>query len=148
MGFVRANTSESDGTCLSNSTYQMPSTTFKANLFSWLRAEVRPLTEDHERLVAVLGMVRIETFVPVASELPGRPPEDRPALARAFVAKAMFDLPTTSMLIERLAVDATLRRLCGWERAGAVPSEAREAQVTRRNHGIAGRPAQLYGSEQ
>ncbi|MEY4956812.1 MAG: hypothetical protein RL409_1069, partial [Gemmatimonadota bacterium] len=41
-----------------------------------------------------------------------------------FVAKAVFDLPTTSMLIERLAVDATLRRLCGWERVGAVPSEA------------------------
>jgi hypothetical protein len=85
---------------------------------------VGPLTEDHERLVTVLGMVRIETFVQVVDGWPGRPPEDRPALARAFVAKAVFDLPTTSMLIERLAVDATLRRLCGWERVGAVPSEA------------------------
>jgi hypothetical protein len=34
--------------------------------------------------------------------LPGRPPCDRAALARAFVAKAVIGLPTTSMLIERL----------------------------------------------
>lgn len=96
----------------------------QGQLFPWLRAEVGPLTEDHERLVIVLGMVRIETFVQVVNGWPGRPPEDRPALARSFVAKAVFDLPTTSMLIERLAVDATLRRLCGWERAAAVPSES------------------------
>ncbi len=96
----------------------------QGHLFPCLRAEVGPLTEDHERLVTVLGMVRIETFVQVVDGWPGRPPEDRPALARSFVAKAVFDLPTTSMLIERLAVDATLRRLCGWERVGAVPSEA------------------------
>jgi hypothetical protein len=56
--------------------------------------------------------------------LPGRPPQDRHALARAFVAKAVLDLPTTAGLIERLAVDATLRRRCGFERASAVPSES------------------------
>jgi hypothetical protein len=54
----------------------------------------------------------------------GRPLEDRHALARAFVAKAVLDLPTTSGLIERLAVDAVLRRLCGFERASEVPSES------------------------
>ena len=52
---------------------------------------------------------------------PGRPPEDRRALARAFLAN---DVPTTRALIERLRIDPTLRRLCGWTRAGAVPSEA------------------------
>ena len=55
---------------------------------------------------------------------PGRPPEDRQALARAFLAKAVFDVPTTRALIERLQIDGTLRRLCGWTQAGAVPSEA------------------------
>ena len=63
----------------------------QGHLFPCLRAEVGPLTEDHERLVTVLGMVRIETFVQVVDGWPGRPPEDRPALARAFVAKAVFD---------------------------------------------------------
>ena len=36
----------------------------------------------------------------------------------------MFDLPTTRALRERPQVDATLRRLCGWERIDGVPSEA------------------------
>jgi len=41
-----------------------------------------------------------------------------------FIAKAVFNIPTTSLLIEMLSADKTLRRLCGWQRAGAVPSES------------------------
>jgi hypothetical protein len=93
-------------------------------LFPMLREEVGPLTTQHERLVVVLDVARVETFVRMWSGLPGRPPADRHALARAFVAKAVLDLATTSGLVERLAVDATLRRLCGWERASQVPSES------------------------
>jgi hypothetical protein len=93
-------------------------------LFPRLREEVGPLTAQHERLVIVLEVARIEAFVQMWPGLPGRPPQDRHALARAFVAKAVLDLPTTANLIERLAVDARLRRLCGWERASQVPSES------------------------
>jgi hypothetical protein len=93
-------------------------------LFPMLREEVGPLTAQHQRLVVVLDVARVETFVQMYPGLPGRPLEDRHALARAFVAKAVLDLATTSGLIERLAVDATLRRLCGWERASQVPSES------------------------
>ena len=93
-------------------------------LFPMLREEVGPLTAQHQRLVVVLDVARVEAFVQMYPGLPGRPPEDRHALARAFVAKAVLDLATTSGLIERLAVDATLRRLCGWERASQVPSES------------------------
>lgn len=93
-------------------------------LFPMLREEVGPLTPQHERLVIVLDLARIEAFVQMWPGLPGRPPEDRHALARAFVAKAVLNLATTSALIERLAVDTRLRRLCGWERASAVPSES------------------------
>ena len=89
-----------------------------------LRVEVGPLTAHHERLVIVLDVTRMETFVQMWSGLPGRPLEDRHALARAFVAKAVLNLPTTASLINRLTVDATLRRLCGWESAGQVPSES------------------------
>ncbi len=45
-------------------------------------------------------------------------------MPRAFVAKAMLGIPTTSALIERLAVDKSLRRILGWERRSQVPSEA------------------------
>lgn len=36
----------------------------------------------------------------------------------------MFNLPSTRPLIETLSVDKTLRRLCGWQRAGDVPGVA------------------------
>ena len=45
-------------------------------------------------------------------------------MARAFVAKAMLGIPTTSALIDRLDADKSLRRVCGWERRAQVPSEA------------------------
>jgi len=93
-------------------------------LFPMLREEVGPLTPQHERLAMVLDLARIEDFVRMWPGLPGRPQDDRHGLARAFVAKAVLNLATTSGLIERLAVDATLRRLCGWECRGEVPSES------------------------
>ena len=83
-----------------------------------------PLSARHQQLVAVLEMARIEGFTPHWHGVPGRPPAERAALARAFVAKAVFNVPATNMLIERLRTDLSLRRLCGWERAGAVPSES------------------------
>ena len=95
----------------------------QGQLFPWLQAEVGPLTEQHKRLITVLEMSRVEAFVPLCDGGPGRPLDDRQALARAFIAKAVLNLATTAALIERLAVDATLRRLCGWTRAAQVPGE-------------------------
>ncbi len=91
-------------------------------LFPMLREEVGPLTPQHKRLVTVLDVARVEAFVRMWPGLPGRPPADRHALARAFVAKSVFNLPTTLALIERLTADPVLRRLCGWESRRAVPS--------------------------
>ena len=96
----------------------------QGQLFPWLQDELGPLTDRHKQLIAVLEMVGIEAFVQTWRGLPGRPLADRHALARAFAAKAVLRLPTTTGLIERLKVDKTLRRLCGWERPGQVPSEA------------------------
>lgn len=96
----------------------------QGNLFPWLTEELGPLTEAHKRVTVTLELAGIEAFVQAWSGLPGRPPHDRAALARAFLAKAVLGLPTTSMLIERLMVDRQLRRLCGWEHPGQVPSEA------------------------
>jgi hypothetical protein len=96
----------------------------QANLFPWLTEELGPLTDTHKQVITTLELVRIETLMRHWPGLPGRPLRDRAALARAFVAKAVIGLPTTSMLIERLAVDKHLRRLCGWERPREVPSES------------------------
>ncbi len=96
----------------------------QGDLFPWLEGELGPLGERYRRFVTVLEFARVESFLPHFHGLPGRPVEDRAALARAFIAKAVFDVPTTRALIERLEVDKTLRRLCGWNYAGEVPSEA------------------------
>ncbi len=55
--------------------------------------------------------------------LPGRPPADRTAIARAFIAKMVYDMPTTRVLIDRLQSDPPLRRLCGWEGKHEIPHE-------------------------
>lgn len=96
----------------------------QGTLFPWLREEVDELTAKHEQVVLVLDMLDLETHIPPPPGGRGRPPEDRRAIARAFVAKAILHLPTTAALIERLDVDGRLRRICGWERRRQVPSEA------------------------
>ena len=53
----------------------------------------QPLSEKEEQLAAILEIVRIEEFVGLPNWR-GRPQADRKALARAFVAKAVCNLPT------------------------------------------------------
>jgi len=96
----------------------------QASLFPWLREEIDPLTEALGQLVTTLDVIGLEAFVPEPPRGAGRPPEDRRALARAFVAKAVLGIPTTKALIERLAVDKPLRHILGWERRSQVPSES------------------------
>src|ERR1700681_2420464 len=97
---------------------------FQADLFPGLREVVGPLSERQERFVMVLDLARVEALTPHWHGLPGRPLAERAALARAFVAKAVLNLPTTRTLIERVEADKTLRRLCGWSRPSEVPSES------------------------
>lgn len=96
----------------------------QGELFPFLDDALGHLTPAHRLLVVVLDMVRIEALVHHWSDLPGRPPAERAALGRAFIAKAVFNLATTRMLIDRLSADPVLRRLCGWSRLGQVPHES------------------------
>ena len=45
-------------------------------------------------------------------------------MARAFVAKAVYNLPTTQLLIEMLHLQPSLRRICGWSQRKDIPSAA------------------------
>lgn len=93
-------------------------------LFPDLEQALGPLTAKQQQLVQTLEVIRIEQWIPRQFRAPGRPPSDRAALARAFVAKAVYDMPTTRVLLDRLDTDVALRRICGWERRSEVPSES------------------------
>ena len=95
----------------------------QGSLFPWLAEELGPLTQKQQDLVATLEQVRIEELIPSGRGFPGRPADDRAAIARAFVAKAAYQMPTTRALLDRLATDISLRRICGWERNSDVPDE-------------------------
>jgi hypothetical protein len=49
-----------------------------------------PLTEMQKQVVTTLEVAGVEAFVQVWPGLPGRPPCDRAALARAFIAKSAW----------------------------------------------------------
>lgn len=97
----------------------------QSTLFSFLEETVGPLTDEQKKLIAILEVVRVEDFLPQPRwGANGRPPMDRRFIARAFVAKAVLNLPHTRGLVERLRSDTNLRSICGWQRRQDVPSES------------------------
>ena len=96
----------------------------QSSLFPWLEEQLGELTEKEQRLVTTLDLIRIERFTTFSRSLHGRPPKERAAIARAFVAKAAYNMPTTRALLDRLGCDKKLRRICGWEQKGEIPSES------------------------
>jgi len=95
----------------------------QGRLFPVLEAELGALSDLQQQLVRTLALLQLDAFVEVRCGR-GRPAHDRAAIARAFVAKAVFNLQTTRALLDRLRADIVLRRLCGWETAAAVPDES------------------------
>ena len=94
----------------------------QGSLFPALEEELGPLTGKQRQLVTVLGMIHLETLIAgVSAGWVGRPATDRRAIGRAFVAKAVCNMSTTRELLERLASDHSLRRLCGWESVREIP---------------------------
>ena len=88
--------------------------------------EMGPLSVKEKRLVAVCELVRLESFLAGTGWRGyGRKPKSRIKMAKGFLAKALYNMPTTRALIDRLESDTNLRRLCGWENGpGEVPDEA------------------------
>jgi len=96
------------------------------DLFPFLKEEERlPLTPPLEKTIRVLELIELERFIPSSRGLPGRPPKDRVALARAFVAKAVLNVPTHEALIDRLKNDRSLCRICGFDPLKPLPDASR-----------------------
>lgn len=97
----------------------------QGTLFPWLQEELGPLSEKQQQLITVLEVARIEDFVRGCRVgCVGAPEADRRAIARAFVAKSVYNMTTNAHLRERLICDKILRRICGYERKEEIPSES------------------------
>ncbi len=84
---------------------------FQGELFPALAGEVGPLGMMHRRFVAVPGLAEVERHLHHDHRDVGHPPSGVAALARAFVGRAVRDLPTTSAPGGRLRYGPAL---CGW----------------------------------
>ena len=95
------------------------------NLFPVLESAVGPLSAHLKLLSSVVSMAPLERMLSARRSATGRPAKDRAALATAFMAKAVLNLPTTRDLISRLRVDEALRQFCGWSSVRALPHESK-----------------------
>jgi len=96
----------------------------QTELFPVLESALGPLSKQAKLLASVLSLEPLSHFVKDRRFHNGRRPSNRLRLATAFFAKAIYNLPTSRHLIERLQSDTPLRRLCGWETAAQVPTES------------------------
>lgn len=95
----------------------------QAPLFEMLEERLGSLTERQVQFIQILEVINIEAFISAREPGVGRPKAYRQEMARAFVAKALFQIPTTDMLIDRLLSDKTFRNLCGFMSAWEVPDK-------------------------
>jgi hypothetical protein len=94
-------------------------------LFPMLEDEIGALDEKHRQFVAVCELCAPQDHMAAYRWCGnGCPPSDRLALCKAYIAKAVWDFATTRDLIDAVLHRPALRRLCGWETLGEVPSEA------------------------
>ena len=93
-------------------------------LFPELQESLRieAFSTKEAKLIRVLDFAEIEKFITVTSQT--NTPKYREQIARAFIAKSVYNFQTTRDLIDRLNIDRTLRILCGWRYANEIPSES------------------------
>ena len=101
----------------------------ESTLFPALQEELRleELSHKEQKLVKILDFAQIEKNITVASIT--NIPKDREEIARAFIAKSVYNIQTTRDLIDRLHNDRTLRILCGWRYKNNIPSESKFSRV-------------------
>ena len=89
--------------------------------------QLEAFSHKEQKLIRILDFAQIEENVTVVNIT--NPPKDREEIARAFIAKSVYNIQTTRDLIERLHIDRTLRILCGWRYKNDIPSESKFSRV-------------------
>ena len=96
-------------------------------LFPELKEQFGELSTKETKLIKILDLAQIEKHVIIAKIT--NTPKDREEIARAFIAKSVYNMQTTRDLIDRLHCDRVLRVLCGWRYEIDIPSEAKFSRV-------------------
>lgn len=93
-------------------------------LFPVLEDELGELSEADREFVRVVELCDLPRhLLPFNWRGSGRKRKSRLSLAKAFIAKSVYRIGDRKSLVERLHADPKLRRLCGWETSGQIPSE-------------------------
>ncbi len=101
----------------------------ETTLFPLLKEELRieELSTKEAKLIKILDFAEIEKNITVVTIT--NIPKDREEIARAFIAKSVYNMQTTRDLIDRLSSDRILRVLCGWRYKRDIPSESKFSRV-------------------
>ena len=95
------------------------------SLFPWLEEALDPLSEKEQRFVQVVSLMNLEIHMKhYRWKGKGRKRKNRISMAKAFVAKSIYNFETTDILIDYLKGCKNIRRLCGWENPWQVPSKS------------------------
>jgi hypothetical protein len=99
--------------------------TIQTQIFPWLEKELDPLSEKEREFVQVVSLLDLPSHMKEFRWRGfGRKKKSRINMAKAFVAKSVYKFQTTDILIEYLKKCKNIRRLCGWELACQIPSNA------------------------
>lgn len=94
-------------------------------IFPWLEGELDPLTEKEQQFIQVVSLLDLGTHIKdYRWRGVGRRRKERDSIAKAFVAKALYNFATTEILVVYLNGCKNLRRLCGWDTKQEIPSLA------------------------
>jgi hypothetical protein len=97
--------------------------TIQTQLFPSFEQEFDPLTDKEREFIQVVSLLDLPDHMKAYRWRGfGRRRKSRLAMAKAFVAKSVYKFETTDILIEYLKGCRNIRRLCGWELPGQVPS--------------------------
>jgi len=99
--------------------------TIQTKLFPWLEEELDPLSEKEREFVQIVSLLDLPDHMKEFRwQGFGRKKKSRLNMAKAFIAKSVYNFETTDTLIECLKSCKNIRRLCGWELSSEIPSAA------------------------
>jgi len=94
------------------------------HLFPALEEEIGKLSDNEQKFIKIVELINLPRYLTSFHWCGiGRKPHSRISLAKAFVAKAVWDTPTTRALLDMINGSPSLRRLCGWDAVGDIPAE-------------------------